>query len=653
MLEHLVGESEPFFQQLEPLSKETRCHPAIAGAGLVPWIVRGARPKVVDSEEGQETGEQIGDMNALRILVEIAKPDTCKSAIAEGGGIATLVADYRLLKMSENAFDPIIVDVVGALAGLAEDAACREQFAAAHGEWTLLDFLWKCSTTRTWRYVTDELGNRERSQNVLGDWEDKTEFTSFNRATVLSTESKAGRALWTLAALGGDWKRRVLYLSTLYLESDGDRLDDNNPAALSRCEERYPQFDAVRGWLRMSNYIEEEQKHTKERTYWCVPIIWRLLMDEDTSFIAAEWYFGGNLCRRRCGESSDSVGTIFAVEAGKHPYIKWSLEALEGDASDEEYSDAESSDPESSDEDTSDEDASDDDTSISERDHEEDGQRQREEPSRAVLRAEKRKREKFNRAVLQALTHVELELISSTCSHLALPRDKCKRLSTCLWNVLRALEDDKTVQKAKALSVLWLCAGFMAIEPKDVDRLVKICVKAVAGGRADEVFWATCLLLSMLSSTRRMKLLELAANGVCVLLESGEWSKFVFLAKYLVVKELEDMGRACIPFLAASAQRIKETKKCLNDDSYFQSECYRRSGPIQDEELVQRCLEWLGTLWSAHKLKIVEEDAAAGAPVRTAMLECSKVKNAVKRDIKQALQAKAEDTAIVNKHAAP
>lgn len=295
MLEHLVEDSVPFFEQLEPLSKELKYHSAIAGAGLIPWVVSAAKPTVMKSEDSQMTDEQIGDEDALRILVEIAKSNECKRAIAEAGGIAVLVADYQLLEMTEYAFDPIIVDVVGALAGFAEDATCREQFGAAHGEWTLLHFLWKRNTTETERILKDDDGYVYQVYYPgCPITIDATEPTSFNRATVLPTETKAGRALWALATLNDDWKRRVLHLGALCLSSRDDNLYlSNNLDALSDAEDRCPQFDALRGWLRMSKTIGAKHYAVTERTCWCVPIVWSFLVNEDASFIVAEWFFGG------------------------------------------------------------------------------------------------------------------------------------------------------------------------------------------------------------------------------------------------------------------------------------------------------------------------------------------------------------------------
>lgn len=271
-----------------------------------------------------------------------------------------------------------------------------------------------------------------------------------------------------------------------------------------------------------------------------------------------------------------------------------------------------------------------------------------------------RRREEERETIRRALTQIELSMIKSICNHLALPRDKCKRLSTCLRQVLRALGGDKTDQRAKALAVLWLCAGFMAVDPTFVDPLVTICKNVIDRRRVDEVFWATCLLLSMLSwldvreeshRARCVELLELAANSVCVLLKSSDWPKFVFLAKYLVVKELEEMGLACIPFLVASFERFKGVDKSLNnesieevslnDDSYFQSECYRRSAPIDERQLSVRCLWRLRWLWPNHKSEITTE---GGAPVLRAMLKYCAVDDAIESDIKQTLQDKTMDS---------
>jgi len=272
MLEHLVFESGTFFKQLDHLSKDPRYHPAIASAALVPRIVKDAKPKVKELESDEEAGWEIGDEKALSVLVEIAKSSKCKPAIAEAGGIAELVEIYQLLKMTEDAFDANIVNVVSALAGLAEDTMCQEQFAAARGEWALLDFLWKCSTTETWRYIEDERGEHIQCLDNDGYEVDATELTKFTRATVLPAEAKAGRALWALAELGVDWKWRVLYLGELYIKSSNMNLDNDNPDALSGCED-WPQFDAVCGWLRMSNFIGEKEKRNTDRTHWSVPTV--------------------------------------------------------------------------------------------------------------------------------------------------------------------------------------------------------------------------------------------------------------------------------------------------------------------------------------------------------------------------------------------
>lgn len=608
MLETLA-KSKSFFKQLAHLSKDPKYHPAIASAALLPRIVGKAKPMVMEQEQSQEYRWEIGDEDALSVLVEIAKSSECKRAIARAGGIAVLVEIYRLLKMTEDAFDSIIVDVVIALAGLAEDARCQDQFAEDRGVWVMVDFLWKCSTTKTWRYVTNELGERMQSRNILGDDEDAVERTRFNRATVLQAESKARHAVLALAALGADWKRRVLYLGALCQESDmGPMTFGNNPDALRFINER-SQFDAMRGWLRMSNFIEENQVWETERTYWCVPIVWSLLMEESTSFTAAEWYFGGSLTDRRRCECA-----ILTVErksnAWKH-FFKWNLDVgktvesykLDADSSDEDSSDEDSSDAESLDE-----------------EHEE-----------AVDRA-------------LHVDHANYQFISSICGYLALPRDKCKKLSTCLRQVLRELEIDRTDKKAKALSVLWLGAGFMTIDSMIVDRLVKICKKAVTSGCEDEVFWATCLLSSMLSwpsvrkrspQTRR-EMLELAASSVCVLLNTEEWPKYVFLAKFLVAKESDGMKSACIPFLVTFLKLEGiDGLPDDDDDSYFQSNQYRRSRPIKEKKLKQWCLWELEALWADHKSEITAE---GGSPVLKAMLKSSEVNDDVKSDIELALK---------------
>lgn len=181
---------------------------------------------------------------------------------------------------------------------------------------------------------------------------------------------------------------------------------------------------------------------------------------------------------------------------------------------------------------------------------------------------------------------------------------------------------------------------------------MKICEQVVAGGRVDEVFWATCLLLSMLSWTsmresprdRHPDLLELATKGVCLLLKSVEWTKFVFLAKYVLVYELGGVGPASIPFLVASFQRIQQGDEFLNDDSYFQSACYRQSTPTKDVKLMQMCLKRLGKLWPEHKSQIVAE---SGAATLKAMLECSKVTDVVKSDIKQTWRKKTKNVTKV------
>lgn len=283
-------------------------------------------------------------------------------------------------------------------------------------------------------------------------------------------ESRAGRALWTLATLSDDWKRRVLYLGTL--RSTHNYPVCTNLAALDNLEERYSQFDAVRGWLRMSNFVEEKQKNQdeSERTYWCVPIVWNLLLDEDTSIIVAEWCFGGDLGRHHRGGSSDGDGAIFMMNESSHPYIKWALQSCYSDeessdeessneeSSDEEFLDEEGTDEEASDEELSDDEPSDDDSSV--------GEYERKTRQRGKIT------ESTKRKVLQTLSHFNHKLISSICSYLALPQDKCTSLSTCWKKVLQLLEADDNDRKAKALSVLWLCAGFMGFLSIELKQLI-------------------------------------------------------------------------------------------------------------------------------------------------------------------------------------
>jgi hypothetical protein len=386
-------------------------------------------------------------------------------------------------------------------------------------------------------------------------------------------------------------------------------------------------------------------------------------MDERTSFTAAEWYFGGALdTRTRC------ECAIFTVEKTRYekPCIKWNLDAgkkvkrykLDAHSSDAESLDEDSSDEDSSDEVFSDEDSSDEDDSDEDSSSEEfsgagfsdedtsDAKQQRTQRC-AARSAEKRKHKKIDRVL--KVDRIKSQLISSICSYLELPRDKCKKLGTCLGLVLRALESDKTSNRARALGVLWLGAGFMVIDSKDVDRLVKICKKVVASGREDEIFWATCLLSSMLSwpsvhkgspPAHREEVLELATGGVCVLLGTDEWPKYVFLAKYLVVKESRVMKSACILFLVTFLKLEGIDDLPDDDDSFFRSKYYRRSHPIKEKKLKQWCMQRLGCLWSENKSVITT--VKGGVEVLKAMLKNNRLSVDIKSDIKQVLQSTAK-----------
>lgn len=127
MLRHLVERKAPFFEQLKPLSSDPRYLPTIAATGLVPLIVKSARPMT-----GMQDGTLhvwISDENALRILLAMVECDKCKPAIAEAGGIAALVDTYPLLTMLVDEVNPLVFDMIRALVSLAEDSTCREQFA--------------------------------------------------------------------------------------------------------------------------------------------------------------------------------------------------------------------------------------------------------------------------------------------------------------------------------------------------------------------------------------------------------------------------------------------------------------------------------------------------------------------------------------------
>ncbi|RLN93694.1 hypothetical protein BBJ28_00020171 [Nothophytophthora sp. Chile5] len=635
ILMHLVEESKPFFERLESVFEEEGYHRAITDAGLVPWIVRNAKPEVI-SENGQLV-KRIRDKNAFSVLVSISKTKDCKSAIAREEGIATLVAIYQSIKeMSKKGTDQAVLHVIDALANLSEDEECRKKFAEHHGMWPLLHFLWKCSTIETSCSIPASNGAPAQNWDENGVWDFVYEPTKFGKdqETVRSTEDRAGRALWKLSSLDDDCKRRVVDLGWIINQetsSKNPRLKFPSlaevPSVLLDGEEEWTLFDAIFGWLEMASI---------DKTHWFERIVWNLLLDDTSKFAIAEWCYGSALGQYRRKYCPDILMTSLDPE--------WNLPTLE--SSEEESSEEGSSIVGPSEERSPDEEPSEDVKSES----------SEEEPSEDVRSVSSDKEpsedvksvssdddsvssdegspdeeaalsdEESESSDEEPSEDVKAKLIKSICGHLSFGR--FKRFDSCLEEVIKAAIDGESVQKAKALGVLWLCAQVLAIEPKNIDPLIASCKKAVSDeGSWQEVFWATCLLLSMLSwkSLREsgrnfhLELLESAADGVCFLLQDDdEWRKFIFLAKYVLVKsEPEDMRPRCIPFLLASLKRFQSIEASavpLDDDSFFQSPHFHRKAKI-DEKLLKRCFIRLKT-----------------------MVKCDKVDPSTKQDIKQMLK---------------
>lgn len=183
---------------------------------------------------------------------------------SKAGGIDVLRKVYQLIPLTENEFDPFVADVVVALASLVQHAACLEQFAESHGELVLMDFLWKCSTTRTSKVDIGEDGEPVYI-GIPGTYEvvEAEEPTSFNRDITRPAETEAGRALWYLTTLNDEWKRRVLYLGALIeLQENGEAHFSYNLEALEDAEDCCSQVDVMRGWFRVSNYLARVTSHT-------------------------------------------------------------------------------------------------------------------------------------------------------------------------------------------------------------------------------------------------------------------------------------------------------------------------------------------------------------------------------------------------------
>ncbi|RLN88211.1 hypothetical protein BBJ28_00024085, partial [Nothophytophthora sp. Chile5] len=584
------------------------------------------------------------DKNAFRVLVRISKTKECKSAIAQAEGIATLVAIYQSIKeMSEDGTDPAVLHVIDALASLSEDEECRKKFAEHHDMWPLLHFLWKCSTIDTTCDIIASNGAQVDIWDENGEWCGvEAEDTKFGQQTELLTPTKdrAERALWKLSSLDDNCKRRVVELGWIINQ---DTSSENRqlmfpslaevPRVLRDGEEKWTHFDAIFGWLVMAAI---DETHLFER------FVWNLLLDEKSEFAVAEWCYGRALGEyRRC--ESNHIQRLLKKPLNR----KWNLHMLEssGEESLSSFDDSESSDEGPTNEEpsedvksvTSEEEPSEDVKSVSsDKVPSEDVKSVSSDEDSMLSDEDSVSSDEGSPDEEAALSDEESESsdeepsedvksrsIKSICGHLSFGR--FKRFDSCLEEVINVVKDGEGVQKVKALGVLWLCAQLLSVEPKNINPLIASCKKAVSDeGSWQEVFWATCLLLSMLSwkslpesgQNFHLELLESAADGVCFLLKDDNWRKFIFLAEYLLVKsEPEDMRPRCIPFLLASLKRFQSIgASAVPLDSFFQSPHFHRKAKI-DEKLLKRCFIRLKT-----------------------MVKCDEVDPSTKQDIKQMLQ---------------
>ncbi|RLN90695.1 hypothetical protein BBJ28_00023488, partial [Nothophytophthora sp. Chile5] len=588
ILMHLVEESKPFFKQLEPVSKLQGYHRAITEAGLIPSIVLNAQ---IISKKHQRK-KRIRDKNAFSVLVSISETKECKSAIAQAEGIATLVAIYQSIKeMSEDGTDPAVLHVIDALANLSEDEECRKKFAEQHDMWPLLHFLWKCSTIETLRPPTDSNGEPVYYVDENGEeiW-DTTKFgLEKEKERFISTKDRAGQALWNLSSLDDNCKRRIIDLGCII---DQDTSSENRQLMFPSLAD-VPRVlrDGKEKWTHFDAIFGWLVMASIEKTHCFERIVWNLPLDEKSKFAVAEWCYGSALGEyRRCRWESNHIRKLLKKPLNR----KWNLHRKR-ESSVEELSDGDSVSSE-------------------------------EEPSEDV----------------------KAKLIKRICGDLSFGR--FKRFDSCLEEVINVVKDGEGVQKAKALGVLWLCAQLLSVEPKNINPLIASCKKVVSDeGSWREVFWATSLLLSMLSwkslrksrRNRHLKLLESAADGVCFLLKDENWRKFIFLAEYVLVKSKpEDMRMRprCIPFLLASFQRFQNIETSagpLDDDSFFLSPHFHRKAKIDDKRMLKQCSIRLVVCQPDLKQLIKTTD---GVSVLKAMVRWGKVDPSMKQDIKQILK---------------
>ncbi|RLN10350.1 hypothetical protein BBJ28_00019877, partial [Nothophytophthora sp. Chile5] len=665
ILEHLAEESKPFFKQLEPVSKLQGYPRVITEAGLVPWIVRNAKPVII-SENGQLV-KRIHDENAFSVLVSISETKECKSAIAQAEGIATLVAIYQSIKeMSEDGTDPAVLHVIDALASLSEDEECRKKFAEHHDMWPLLHFLWKCSTIDTTSDIIASNGALVDEWDENGEWVGyKCKPTQFGlekeKGLFISIKDRAGRALWKLSSLDDDCKRRVVdlgWIIDLDTSSENPRLKFPSLAEVPRVlrdgEEKCTHFDAIFGWLVMASI---------DKTHWFERILWNLMLDEKSEFAVAEWCYGSALGEYRHKYRPRLLMKPLDREWNLHTQESSEEESSEEGSSIEGPSEVGSTNEEPSEDVksvTSEEEPSEDVKSVSSdkvpsedvksvssdedsmlSDEDSDSSDEGSPDEEAALSDEE-----SESSDEEPSENVKSRSIKSICGHLSFGR--FKRFDSCLEEVINVVKDGEGVQKVKALGVLWLCAQLLSVEPKNINPLIASCKKAVLDeGSWQEVFWATCLLLSMLSwkSLRKsgrkfhLELLESAADGVCFLLKDDKWPKFVFLAKYVLVEsEPEDMSPRCIPFLLASFKRFQSIGASagpLDDDSFFQSPHFRRKAKIDGKRMLKQCSIRLVVCQPDLKRLIKTTD---GVSVLKAMVRWGKVGPSTKQDIKQMLK---------------
>ncbi|KAG7399728.1 hypothetical protein PHYBOEH_008062 [Phytophthora boehmeriae] len=552
---------------------------AIKDANLIPLIVRNSQD----------------DFNALRLLYEISNTDNCKSAIVQAGGIAKLVKIYQSRRMSKEGVDGDVILVIETLANLSYDEDCREKLVENRNVWSLLHFIWRCSTINTsfkfcwaeWNWFYEGPESFDEAPNYLQDavlntpypvhdaeWDESHVVpTKFVREHVLQTEQKASEALLNLIQVDENCKRCILELGAFFLSWSTALRDPNyskrqcileldwRPDHPRRpdSDEEYPLFDAIHGWLEMAKAVKKRQWEEKAETYWFVHILWKLLLDKEPQALVAEL----------CYKTELSVAfTLFRVARHKQMSKDIDFNSIV-----EDYSPAE---PE---------------------------------------------------FLPHLFTDAETQLSGSICDHLAISSRNFRQFDSCLREVIRLSRDGDSAQRAKAFGVLWLCVRFLADAPIDFNLVTESCARAISDEErsADEIYGATSLLLGVLSldpqgNHQQEFRLKLAVSGVNRLLQTDERQKYVFLANYLLRKsQPEDMQPSCIPFVLSCFMTIKSSEGVGSDTVQLQ----------------QRCLAQLAHFWPNHKQQIVE---AAEASVLKAMLVQRHIDPATKQDIKQILE---------------